>query len=92
MEVMWSISMVALVSINARQIKMCLLYNISYIAPLNVYGNNKAFGTIEYMNKKIPKRDKIIIINPYLIIRGMLPAQSQFMVRITAAGQEKGGR
>lgn len=84
--------MVALVSIIVSQINMCLLHNIFYIAPLNVYGNNKAFGMTENRSKKTPKGDKIIIIKPYLIRRGMLPAQSQFMVRITAAGQEKGGR
>lgn len=75
MEVRQSISVVMLVFIIVRQIKMGSLHNIPAKVPLNVYGKNKAFAMIEN-RKNTSKRDKIITIKPCLIRRGMLPVQS----------------
>lgn len=82
----------ALASIAVIQIKMCLLHNTPNIALLNVYGNSKATGWLGIGTRTPLKEIKSLLLRQCLIRRGMLPVQSQFMIRITAAGQEKGGR
>lgn len=75
MEVSWSISVVMVVCIIVRQIKMGSLHNIPDKVPLNVYGKNKPFAMIEY-RKNTSKRDEIITIKPCFIRRKMLPVKS----------------